>query len=180
MPTSKIDPTKGYASQHLEAKNDNLEKERPETPTNPSTTVAMTIYMFRGTTDTYYNRHVLIYFTSPDLPDFHETVHAQHEDFGRPWVVDRVHISVDWALDALYIGHVNAGAVIVPRGQEMQPVTILEGTKVDGRENESDWNCQHFILEGLQCIVHHGLQDQAWYDAIEGELLDILLEGTLL
>ena len=46
-------------------------------------TIAITIYIFRGNPDQYYNRHVLLYFTSPDLTNFQETVHAQLENSPR-------------------------------------------------------------------------------------------------
>jgi len=140
-------------------------------------TISLTIFYFRGVPDAWYKRHVLIYFTSPDLPDFYETVHAQRDDDSSPWAVDQIHTKMHWAESRTYLGHVNAGAVQVYRGQEMQPVDIVSATPVTDRESE--WNCQHFLLEGLRGIVSAGLQTDEWYDWVEGELMDNLLEGSV-
>ncbi|PNP76669.1 hypothetical protein FNYG_10088 [Fusarium nygamai] len=142
-------------------------------------TVCITLYIFRGTPDFYFARHVLAYFTSPEDPSFHETVHAQHEDEGDPWKVDRIHRGVDWALSATYLSHVNVGAVKVWKGREMDPVNVVAGIPVEGRERMSDWNCQTFILEGLQALVSEVYQTQEWYEAVEGELMDKLLDGCV-
>ncbi|KAF4451542.1 hypothetical protein F53441_5499 [Fusarium austroafricanum] len=142
-------------------------------------TVCITLYIFRGNPDFYFARHVLAYFTCPDNPNFHETVHAQHETESDPWKVDRIHRGIDWALSATYMDHVNAGALRVRRGREMDPVDVVAAIPVEGRERITDWNCQNFVLEGLQALVSCGYQTQQWYDIVEGELMDKLLDGTV-
>ncbi len=139
----------------------------------------MTIYIFRGAPDQYYNRHVLVYFTSPNLADFYETVHVQRDTISGVWAVDQMHIKRKWEMTNTYLSHVNAGAVVVPNGQEMLPVDIIASTSVDGRGANDDWNCQNFLLEGLQGLVDYGLQEQGWYDAVEGEFLDKVLDECL-
>ncbi|KAG8409285.1 hypothetical protein J3458_019400 [Metarhizium acridum] len=140
-------------------------------------TICLTIFVFRRVSDMYLNRHILLYLTSPENPGFHETVHAQRYDEENPWVVDRIHHRVDWMMSATYLSHVNAGAVRVQRGEEMLPVNIVAATPVRGQD--SGWNCQHFILEGLQEIVSQGLQTSEWYDLVEEQLTDYLLDGTV-
>lgn len=78
----------------------------------------------------YHRRHVLVYFTSPENENFHETVHAQRYDETQPWVVDQIHSRVNWFMSANYLSHVNAGAVRVCRGEEMTPVNIVAATRV--------------------------------------------------
>ncbi|AEO64617.1 5df0002d-3e5c-44f0-9c23-44c537d71d37 [Thermothielavioides terrestris] len=141
-------------------------------------TLIMVIYIFRGHPyDTWDKRHVLAYFTSPDLPDFHETVHTQYKEEERRWVLDRMHREVKWYESRTYLNHVHAGAVKVARGQEMVPVDILAATPVG--ERPSDWNCQTFLYEGMQELVNRGFQTQEWYDSVTDEMLDKLLDGTL-
>ena len=118
------------------------------TPTNGYSTICITIFIFRGMPDVYHDRHVLLYFTSPDLADFHETVHVQRSSQEAPWGVDRLHTSVDWTMMDNYFSHVNAGSVTMPSGQEMAPVDISAAVSMAGRELNSGWNCQHFVLEG--------------------------------
>jgi hypothetical protein len=138
----------------------------------------MTIFIFRASPDLYSTRHVLMYFTSPDLPHFHETVHTQRMDEqAADWFVDRLRDKADWATERNYANHVNAGAVLVPRGQELLPVGIVAAIPTKGRDGE--WNCQHFLYEGLQAIVDRGLQTQGWYDAIEDEMMDKIFDGTV-
>lgn len=141
--------------------------------------VCLTIFIFRGQPDAYHNRHVLVYFTSPDDPTLHETVHTQRDDEKKPWRVDRINEGIDWMMSTKYIAHVNAGAVKVPRGQERLPVDIAASISVEGREQDSGWNCQNLALEGLQAIVSNGLQTGEWYDSVEGELMDKLLDGAV-
>jgi hypothetical protein len=138
----------------------------------------MTIYIFKGNpVDAWYKRHVLMYFTSPENKNFHETVHAQRDNELKPWRVDRIHKKVIWADSATYITHVNAGAVKVRKGHELDPVNAMAATPLTGRD--ADWNCQHFLLEGLQALVSHGYQTQEWYDCVEGDLMDKLLDTNV-
>lgn len=141
--------------------------------------IAITIYIFRGQPDTYYNRHVLAYFTSPDLPDFHETVHAQRETERSPWIPKQESGKIDWLLIVNYLDQVNAGAVEVPRGEEMALVRLVASADVRGRETDSGWNCQHYLLEGMQKLVDAHYQTQEWYDAVQEELTDRLLDGAV-
>ncbi|PNY22173.1 uncharacterized protein TCAP_07176 [Tolypocladium capitatum] len=152
---------------------------KPDDTSDSCTTISLTIYIFRGQPDVYYNRHVLIYFTSPDKPNFHETVHTQRDDDKSPWRVDQIHNRTDWFMSVTYLTHVNAGTVQVWSGQEMVPVNIVAATPVEGRESDGDWNCQKFVLEGLQALVYHGFQTQEWYDFVEGELADQLIDGAV-
>jgi hypothetical protein len=141
-------------------------------------TICMTIFIFRASPDLYSTRHVLMYFTSPDLPHFHETVHTQRMDeLAADGFVDRLRDKADWATERNYANHVNAGAVLVPRGQELLPVGIVAAIPTKGRDGE--WNCQHFLYEGLQAIVDRGLQTLGWYDAIEDEMMDKIFDGTV-
>lgn len=141
--------------------------------------IHISIYLFRGQPDAYYNRHVIAYFTSPDNPDFHETVHTQRNTEWSPWVPKRESGKIDWVLVVNYLGHINAGTIRVPRGQEMSPVSLVASANVQGRETDSGWNCQHFLLEGLQKLVDHQYQTQAWYDAIQEDLTDMLLDEAV-
>ncbi|KAB5554753.1 hypothetical protein GE09DRAFT_139346 [Coniochaeta sp. 2T2.1] len=150
-------------------------KSKQADPSDNSVIICMTIFIFRGEPDFYYNRHVL---TSPDNPNYHETVHTQRGEDGR-WTVDRIHREVNWAMTATYIGHVNAGMVLVPGGQEMMPVNIAAAIRVAGRENNSDWNCQHFLLEGLYGMVQGGLQTEEWYIYVEDALMTSLMDGAV-
>ncbi|OAA71296.1 hypothetical protein ISF_01847 [Cordyceps fumosorosea ARSEF 2679] len=142
-------------------------------------TVCLTIFIFRGEPDTYYNRHVLLYISSPDDPGLHETVHVQREDEAAPWKVYRLQGKTDWSEPANYLAHVNAGAVLVRPEAVTAPGAIIAATPVTGRHNDGGWNCQNFLLEGLQEFVRQGLQSQAWYDAVEEELLDKVIEDAV-
>ncbi len=142
-------------------------------------TVCMTIFIFRGQPDTYYNRHVLLYFSSPDDPTLHETVHTQRQDENAPWNVYRLPGKTDWSEPANYHDHVNAGAVLVRSEALMAPVAVVAATPVAGRHKDSGWNCQNFVLEGLQALVRQGMQTQDWYDAVEEELLDKVIEDAV-
>ncbi|SCV51738.1 uncharacterized protein FFB14_12175 [Fusarium fujikuroi] len=143
-----------------------------------NSTICMTIYIFKGNPiDAWYKRHVLMYFTSPENKNFHETVHAQRDNELKPWRVDRIHKKVIWADSATYITHVNAGAVKVRKGHELDPVNVMVATPLTDRD--ADWNCQHFLLEGLQALVSHGYQTQEWYDSVEGDLMDRLLDTNV-
>ncbi|KAM7183115.1 hypothetical protein V8F33_013786, partial [Rhypophila sp. PSN 637] len=140
--------------------------------------VHMTLYMFRGTPDMYFNRHVLLYFTS-DNPNFHETIHVQRNDKDSPWGIDRDNKERDWALSRTYINHLYIGSVMVKRGQEKSVVDIFESIPVAGKETQSDWNCQHFLLEGMASLMNYGYQTAEWYNYAEEQLLNILLDGTV-
>jgi hypothetical protein len=141
-------------------------------------TICMTVFIFRAAPDLYSTRHVLMYFTSPDLPHLHETVHTQRlDEKAADWFVDRRRDRADWATERNYASHVNAGAVRVPRARALLPVEIVAAIPTKGRDGE--WNCQHFLYEGLQAIVDRGLQTQGWYDAIEDEMMDKIFDGTV-
>lgn len=142
-------------------------------------TVCMTIFIFRGQPDAYYNRHVLLYFSSPDDPSLHETVHTQRQDEGAPWNVYRLHGKTDWSEPPNYHAHVNAGAVLLRGDDLMAPVSVVAATPVEGRHEDGGWNCQNFLLEGLQRLVRAGMQSQEWYDAVEEELLDKVIEDAV-
>ncbi|KAK1754184.1 hypothetical protein QBC47DRAFT_303053 [Echria macrotheca] len=141
------------------------------------TTICLTIFIFRGEPDVYYRRHALCYFTSPTDRNFHETVHVQRVNDESPWDVEQVHSEMDWTLSVRYISHVNAGTLSIPKGEEMMPVDIVSRTPVTDKER--DWNCLNFILEGLEQIVGKGLQAQEWYDSVQKELIDKLLDGAV-
>ncbi|ATY63685.1 hypothetical protein CCM_08947 [Cordyceps militaris CM01] len=142
-------------------------------------TVCLTIFIFRGEPDAYYNRHVLLYFSSPDDPTMFETVHAQRQDAHAPWNVYHLHAKTDWSEPSNYHAHVNAGAVLVRGDALMMPVAAVAATDVTGKHADGGWNCQNFVLEGLQTLVRLGLQTQDWYDAVEEELLDKIIEGAV-
>ena len=156
----------------------NCSVSQPNAP--PSyTTICLRIFIFRGEPDVYYRRHVLCYFTSPTNRNFHETVRVQRENDQCPWKVDPVHDEMDWTLSVRYIGHVNAGCFMMPQGEEMMLVDIVSKTPVTDKEYNSDWNCLNFVLEGLGQIVSNGLQTQEWYDRVEKELIDKLVDGSV-
>lgn len=145
--------------------------------------VCIQIFIFRGDPDVYYKRHTLLYFTCPDVAGFFQTVHTQRDGDKGPWVVHRHYDETDWVLDSdNYEAHVNAGAVVMPTGQEMRPVEIVAGTPVgdtQGEEADTAWNDQHFVLAGLQRLVDAGLQTSEWYEVVEGEMMEKLLEGAV-
>lgn len=163
------------SSQKHEAKMGVLDDDRD----GATSLIHIALYIFRGAPDTYYNRHVLAYFTSPDDSNFHEIVHTQRDTERSPWVPKRESGKIDWLLVLNYLDHVNAGAIKVSKGQEMAPVSLVASANVQGRETDSGWNCQHFLLEGLQKLVDGHYQTQAWYDAVQEELTDKLLEGSV-
>ncbi|KAG7290699.1 hypothetical protein NEMBOFW57_000702 [Staphylotrichum longicolle] len=127
--------------------------------------------------DTWNNRHAVLYFTSPDLPDFYETVHTQRDSKTLRWIVGRHHAKIEWVAEPTYVDHVNAGAVLVDPGQEMVPVDIVAANS--GHDRDMDWNCHNFVYEGLQELVRRGYQTQEWYDFVENEMMDKLLDGTV-
>jgi hypothetical protein len=142
------------------------------------TKIYLTVFIFRGMPiDTWDKRHVLLYLTSPDLPDFHKTIHTQRDERTSLWVVDRVHQAVEWIEEVAYLSHVNAGVLSVQAGQEMLPMDIIAA--VGGGERPDDWNCQNFLYEGFQALVHRGFQTQEWCDAVVGEMMDKLLEDAV-
>ncbi|KAK7715691.1 hypothetical protein SLS63_011278 [Diaporthe eres] len=138
----------------------------------------ITLYIFNGNTRAYYDRHVLTYFTKKDDPSFHEIVHVERDEMGDPYRPVRFHTPRNYLLSNDYCGHVNAGTVRVKRGQEMKVVDIAASVDVEGKELDSGWNCQHYVLEGLQKLVDHGYKQQGWYNSVENELFDSLLDGA--
>lgn len=178
----------------------------------PPSRIYLTLYVFRGDVDTWFNRHVLAYWTSPEDPALTRTIHARRDDDDddgqeqqeggpeeqeegeageegegegeelqppAPWRVVTEETSKTWALDKKYLSHVNGGIVQVPRGQEARPAEIMASVSVADREQQTDWNGQHFVLEGLQKIVDQGLQSGEWYDWVEGQLMDKLMDGAV-
>ncbi|KAI1738079.1 hypothetical protein F4680DRAFT_427031 [Xylaria scruposa] len=142
-----------------------------------TTTVYLTIFVFRGKPDTHFNRHVIIYFTSQENLDFHETILIQRPYPNGPWEVVRMKIDKFWPEEKRYISHVNAEIVRVYKGQESALVDIIAAIPLENRE--ADWNCQNFVLEGLQEIVNRGYEAQEWYDYVEDELMTQLVTDTV-
>lgn len=140
----------------------------------------MTIYVFRGEPDFYHTRHVLLYFTSPSDADFHETVHVQRSGEKGPWEIDQIHQKQNWVLENTYLYHLNLGALRMPSGQEMAPVNIVATTPLlETNDDNPEWNCQNFLYGGLQRLVQYGLETQDWFDHVQGQLMDLLIEGTV-
>lgn len=135
------------------------------------------LFIFKGKPNVWNERHVLTYFTSPDLPNYFHTVHAQREDASSDWVAAHLHGPQDWALDSTYLSHINCGAIIVLRGKEMALVNIASGISGSGRDQ--DWNCQNFVVEGLEEIVRQGFQTKEWLEFIMEEFMDKLLDGSV-
>lgn len=179
MLSSKSSHKRKQGSSGEPSRKDSSKTGTPHDTGDNYSTIYLTLFVFRGRPDMYYKRHVLIYFTSPEKPNFHKTVHAQRDTDASPWALDQIHSQVDWSLSINYLGHVNAGAVRVCKGEEMMPVNIVAATPVQGREHDSGWNCQNFLLEGLQEIANCGLQTQEWYESVAGELMDKLLDGAV-
>ena len=73
-------------------------------------------------------------------------------------------------MDSTYLSHINCGAVIVPRGEEMALVNITSGISGSGRDQ--DWNCQNFVVEGLEEIVNQEFQTKEWLEFIMEEFMD--------
>lgn len=161
-------------------------------------TVCPTIFIFRGEPDVYYKRHVLVYVTSPDDAGLHESIHVQRESEGHAWTLERSHDPTDWVMDPRYIGHVNVGAVVVGSrlssrdsgaggeagkegdgGSVQEVIRILESVPIHDGSHEAEWNCQTFLMEGLQALVDRGYQTREWYELALGELMDRLLEGAV-
>ena len=155
-----------------------LTKPQP-TPTDPNfTTLHLTIYIFRGEPyDTYNHRHALLYLTAPSLPSYHETVHTQRDEATDLWVVDRLHLPVAWFETRAYVAHVSAGSLRVPAGREMEPVDAIAAVPAGARP--PDWNCQNFLYEGFQVLVDRGWQTQEWWDEVVSEMMDRLLDATV-
>ncbi|KAI0455053.1 hypothetical protein F5B21DRAFT_221204 [Xylaria acuta] len=142
-----------------------------------TTTVYLTIFVFRGKPDTHFNRHVILYFTSQENPHFHETILVQRPYHNGPWEVVRMTAEKFWPEEKRYLSHVNAGSVRVREGQESALVDVIKAIPLDNRE--ADWNCQNFVLEGLQEMVDRGYQEQEWYDDVEDELMTQLISDTV-
>lgn len=106
-------------SKHSDHSKKSKEKEKDEKKDQESSEVQihMMIYIFRGAPDVYSRRHVLLYFQCPDT-NYHETVHVQRDTEGLPWVLDRFERQVDWWASATYISYVDAGSIIVAKGEE--------------------------------------------------------------
>ncbi|KAK3298942.1 uncharacterized protein B0H64DRAFT_386686 [Chaetomium fimeti] len=142
------------------------------------TTIHLTVYIFRGEPlDTYNHRHALLYLTSPDLPAYHETVHTQRDEATDLWVVGRLHVPVPWFETRAYVAHVSAGALRVPAGREMAPAEAVAAVPAGARP--PDWNCQNFLYEGFQVLVDRGWQTQDWWEEVVGEMMDKLLDSTV-
>lgn len=179
MVSSIFDPKKSKGSSSQPTGGSTSGSSQPASSSNNGQiNIYLTIYIFRGAPDSWYNRHVLLYCTSPDDANFHETIHVQRHNSKSPWAVDRIHKKVEWELTKSYINHVNAGVVKMRRGQEMLPLEIIASSGLKKNSEPSEWNCQHFLLEGLQKLVKKGLQTQAWYDHVEGELMDRIIDGA--
>ncbi|KAI8946761.1 hypothetical protein F4801DRAFT_583090 [Xylaria longipes] len=142
-----------------------------------TTTVYLTIFVFRGKPDTHFNRHVIIYFTSQENQDFHETILVQRPYQHGPWQVVRMTSEKFWPEEGRYLSHVNAEIVRVHKGRESALVDIVGQIPLENRE--ADWNCQNFVLEGLQEIVNRGYEAQEWYDNVEDELMTQLVSETV-
>ncbi|KAI0479904.1 hypothetical protein F4859DRAFT_477688 [Xylaria cf. heliscus] len=155
----------------------NRSRKPSETSEGAATTVYLTIFVFRGKPDTHFNRHVIIYFTSQENHDFHESILIQRPYQNGPWGVVRMTTEKFWPEEKRYLSHVNAGTVGVYKGQESTLVDIIESVPLGDRED--DWNCQNFVLEGLQEIVNQGHQTQEWYDDVEDELMTKLVTDTV-
>ncbi|KAI1749852.1 hypothetical protein F4782DRAFT_511777 [Xylaria castorea] len=148
-----------------------------ENSNGATTTVYLTIFVFRGKPDTHFNRHVIIYFTSQENQDFHETILVQRPYPNGPWGVVRMTTDKFWPEEKRYLSHVNAKIVRVRKGQESALVDIIGAIPLENRE--ADWNCQNFVLEGLQEIVNQGYEAQEWYDYVEDELMTQLVTETV-
>ena len=151
-------------------------------------TVCLTTFIFRGEPGVNHKRHVLVYFSSPDDPNQHQTVHAQRGDEDDPWKVDQIHKGIDWTMTASYIAYVDAGAVKVQRGQEMLPVDIAASISVGGHEEDEGWNYQNFALRVYRqlcptdCRRRSGtirLRGNSWTSCLMELLVDLtwLLSG---
>lgn len=138
------------------------------------TGVRMRLYVFRGSPDVYYRRHVIM---EVETPDFYEHIHIQRPSDKHPWHIERSPEWTDWLMSHKYVSHFHAGITVVPKGWEPKILDAFEAVPVVNREG--DWNCQKFILEGMEGLVKKGYQTQAWYDAIESELLDHLFQNAL-
>lgn len=162
-----------------DVQNQDDDNELKETNDKDTTSVYLTIFIFRGEPDVYYKRHVLSYFESSQDPDFHETVHVQRDDETSPWVLDNDHELRDWPLDPYYIDHVNARSFAVSHGREMDVVAIAKSIPVNDRHQDGDWNCQSFVYEVLAEFVRRRLKTDDWYDRIEAEFMEKLLDGAV-
>ena len=180
--TQEPDSNSSSSSNGAKTETDTLALTKPQPTPAASrgfTTLILTVYLFRGEPfDTYNHRHALLYLTSPHLPDYHETVHTQRDEATDLWVVDRLHLPVAWFETRAYVAHVSAGSLRVPVGCEMDPVeAIARGVPVGARP--PDWNCQNFLYEGFQVLVDRGWQTQEWWDEVVSEMMDRLLDATV-
>ncbi|KAF7514529.1 hypothetical protein G7054_g15234 [Neopestalotiopsis clavispora] len=141
--------------------------------------VAMTIFIFRGQPDVYYKRHVLIYFESPEDPNFHETLHVQREDASLPWAIDHSDTAREWGLSKRYINHVYVPIVAVAEGRQKDVVNAAKSVSVEGKEVDSSWNCQNFVYEALGAIAGVGYLTSEQCTEVEEELMDKLIEGAV-
>lgn len=67
----------------------------------------------------------------------------------------------------------------MPRGQELAPANIMTAVSILNKESDEDWNCQNFLLGGLQELVTSGYQTQEWYNWVEDALMELLLDGAI-
>lgn len=141
--------------------------------------VRLVLYIFRGEPDTYYKRHVLVYFTSPQDKHFHHTVHIRREYDNQPWDLDWEDASREWFISPKCIDAVDAGRVITGQESKTAPVEIVAGTKITDRELQTDFNCQSFLLEGFKQLVIQKYQTDEWYDNVEEELIEKLLRDAI-
>lgn len=61
----------------------------------------------------------------------------------------------------------------------MTAADVIASTTTAGRERDAGWNCQNFLLKGLRSLVLIVFQTQEWYDHVEGELMEALLNGAV-
>lgn len=131
-----------------------------------------------GPEDHYFNRHVKAHFTSPQVPDMHETIHAQQVGDSGLWQVLRETRRTEadlrssrWVktvMDPIWVS--------VKRGQEMVPADIFASVSVVGRE--ADWNCQKFLLEGSEKLVESGYKTLEWFNEFQDEFFDELMDDA--
>lgn len=172
-------PPRNHASDSTPICRADSKGKMPTNEDNDILLIRISLFYFRGEPDAYSRRHVVAYFTSEDDLNFNWTVHAQRETEATPWIPKLEFGEVDWPLTRNYLGHVDAGAVQVVRGQEMEPFEMVASTDVTDREGQSDWNCQNFLLEGLLKLAESPFGTIGWYAKVEDDLLTALLDGAV-
>lgn len=149
-----------------------------EEPRNtPNMTQNVWIFIFRGYPyDTYNRRHVLFYLDSPDVEDFHITAHAQRPTEDKPFQYmenseeQRYPMSID-----LIHGRV-VGRVQVDASEPRKLVDVIASTPVGG---EPDWNCQHFVFNGLERLSEAGAISAEQLNDTKDWMMDSLLDGAI-